>query len=478
MPVNLVGVVRARINRAFLETGVGVLTDEAISQSQWRATLGGRQTSGVVRKALVALLAVLLTAVFLFHQTSSLAGTLQDLTDEERRQCLEQWRQRELPPPLEALVPPAIGRQPWLRAIREWNDQVIAFTKDQAYRVEIDSKKLVPLRLPNCASIFDLGEDSRALYAVCSREDGFFVMSRKKTGSGEWKSVLDLPPGEFADLSVHRKRTVSARLAISETTVLVATPEALWWRTHDTSEWKRTESHRMGKSWADVEQTTEAHDAAIRQNHADFARYEDPPDVVLLADSALYLGWDFGEFGGWLDRVELGPAGSPTGKPELIQKVNIHSLAWSEDGAVWVGAGLSHGDTGAGRVLAIEGRRVRTILDEHPYLCSSAAPSPRELRLPHAASIDGLTLDEQGRPLVVASELGVFRILGDNVVPVVEKNMLLRYEDEQSIFFGEPVGVAATDQGIFVASSSLGVFAFLKKDGEYEFSQIVLPESR
>ena len=162
--------------------------------------------------------------------------------------------------------------------------------------------------------------------------------------------------------------------------------------------------------------------------------------------------------------------GFPGGEPELIRRSPVRSIVEGEGGAVWVGAGFSLIGGEAGQVLLIENGSVRTIVDESSLRCDSSG----ELSLPQPAAIQGLTLDVEGRPLIVAGDLGVFRIADESIVPLIQKRMVFSYSADKVIHWSLPVGIVATDRGILVASSSLGVFAFLEEDGAYEFSQIVL----
>jgi len=101
--------------------------------------------------------------------------------------------------------------------------------------------------------------------------------------------------------------------------------------------------------------------------------------------------------------------------------------------------------------------------------------------MPRPVAIQGVALDPEGRPLVLAEQLGIYRLEDEALVPVIEERLYVRYvkyhpDSSSGVISTEgsaAVGIVATERGIFVASRSLGVFAFLKDGDEYRFSQIV-----
>ena len=69
-------------------------------------------------------------------------GAAGALTDKERS-CLDRWQERSLPPAIDVAVPPEIPRQPTLRGVRLWDREVVAFAGEEAFRVDLESNRLV-----------------------------------------------------------------------------------------------------------------------------------------------------------------------------------------------------------------------------------------------------------------------------------------------------------------------------------------------
>lgn len=370
---------------------------------------------------------------------------------EQERACLFEWFARSLPPELQVAVPPEIGRQPTLRAIRTWNGDVVALTWNRAYRVDVESGRLVPIEIPSCPSILDLQESTTELFALCSRHEGPYLLTREKD-EHEWEVSLGLREADFLP---HGPLAAGAsgpwgRLAVSEHSAAVVGTDAYWWRSSESPRWTK-------------------HEFALREAPRVFESRL-PPEIAFIATDTLLLAWNHGEFESWFYRMELDPEGAPIGQTTRIHMEAVHSIVRDRDGVIWVGGGAGPFG-GTAHVLTLEGRTVSAILDEDPSRCEPAGDG---LRLPQPAGIQGLAVDAEGRPVVLAGDLGVFRIDGETLSPLFQKRMTREYPlDYGAIMNDRPVGLAVTRSGIFVASRSLGVFAFLEQNGGYEFSQIV-----
>lgn len=373
------------------------------------------------------------------------------LTDRERA-CLEEWRERSLPPQLEVAVPPELRRQPVLRTIVTWDGQVVALAWNRAYRVDVESASLIRVDVPPCPTLLDLGESADRLFALCSKRGDPYVVTRTKAAGSVWELTLALAQDDFLPTGPLKARAAGpwGRLAVSDGAVAVVGTEAFWWRSVEHPEWTKREL-----ALPDPPRVLDS---------------KTPPDAAALVADALLVAWDHGEFGHWFYRIEIDPGGA-VGQPTPVAATAVKSIVAGDGGVVWVAAGAQTGLAAEGQVLTLEGRTVRKILDESALRCELPAPG---LGLPQPAEIDGLTLDGDGRPLVLAGDLGVFRIDGEALVPVIRQRMIFEYRnDVGTIVRDAPVGIVATERGIFVASRSLGVLAFLERDGEYELSQIV-----
>jgi hypothetical protein len=372
---------------------------------------------------------------------------------ESARACLEEWDARSLPSIVQVAVPPAIGRQPMLRSIGAWNGDVVAFSWNRAFRADVKAGTLRPVEISNCPSVLDLGENRDTLFALCSKRGDVKLMTRTK-GSGEaWQVSLDPSDSAFLVKGPLAEQAAGpwGRLAVAERAVAVVGPEQFWWGSGGDDEWTMRE---LG-----IQNGPEVFESRL------------PPDVAFLTPTALLVGWDHGEFGSWFYRLELDSEGAPTDAPELIPTGAVNSVALGEDGVVWVSALGYEWPGSTGQVLALEGRTVRRVLDESARRCK---PAGAGLHLPQPAAIEGLALDGAGAPLVLAGDLGVFRINDEGLVPLLRRQLGVRYPlDTGAIMNDRPMGLVATKDGIFVASRSLGVFAFVEGGDGYELSQIV-----
>ena len=78
-------------------------------------------------------------------------------------------------------------------------------------------------------------------------------------------------------------------------------------------------------------------------------------------------------------------------------------------------------------------------------------------------------------PIVVTGDMGVFEIAEEGLVPLIRNRLIHTFVEGGSTIENRPVAIAASDRAIYVATRSLGVFAFLEHPDGYEFSQVTLP---
>lgn len=285
------------------------------------------------------------------------------LTDEETA-CLRRWHRRTLPPTVDAAVPPEIAPQPFLRDIQTWNGTIVAFGGENAYRVDVDGGHLVPLELPDCRSPLGLGENATSLFALCSRAEKLYLRKRSRSKGAAWETAPAIPRPDVWLGS--RSPPATPRLVVSEGAVAIVGAEAVWWMLEEDSKWRRSRLRFADPPGA--------------------LGFRFPPTATMWSSGSLFLGWDLGSHGGWFYRLQFGPDGLPTGRPDLIRKLTVHSIELGDDGVIWVGARLRNMLLAGGKVLRIEGPSVRTILDETNRRCEPAG----EMGLPQAAAIDAL----------------------------------------------------------------------------------------
>lgn len=373
--------------------------------------------------------------------------------------CFWEWLGRSRPAPVAAATPPEIPRQPRLRGIGAWNGSAVALSGETAYLAEPGPGLLAPLEIPNCPFVSDLAETSERLFALCSDHRKATLLSKSKNAPGDWTAILRVT-----------ERSRQPRLAVSKTAISVIGSRHLWFKPARSKKWQRYK--------LDAPSPFGAPATWLGRLLAVFGpSFLVGPEVSLLTDDELFLGWNFGEFGGALFRVPLNHESSAlTGDVELVRSMNPNWITEAEDGAVWVSAGVSHMGLALGQVLRIEDEAIQVVLDE-TSTCSD--PAEAELRLPQPGEIGGLTLDRDGRPLIVVGDFGILRLEEREVTPLVTSNLSLSYSPKEGYSIGSPpVGLAVTSAGLFVATRSLGVFAFLASDDGYEFRQLLVPSDQ
>ena len=360
-------------------------------------------------------------------------------------------------PEFDPKVPPEIPEQPLLRSIQVWGGEVVVLAEDYEprtftpYRVDLEHGSLEPLVIKGCSSIPSLAESASTQFAACHSPGKSRVLARNTSPSAKWRTELVLP-----------EPTPEYLIAASGSAVAVVTSERIWYRA-DGGDWRKTD-HKVRSEYLGVVTPTE----------------------VLLTRRSLYLGWDLGEWRGMLYRWPvLSDSESPFGTGEFLREINVNSIVEGPDGAVWVSAGLGHLGLRRGILLRIQGDDIRTLVNEDGYFDEMKAGVPEpELRLPGSSVIDGFTFDQSGRGLLLAESLGVLRLADGRLSYAIEGSLDREYRRReesigQDVIIGSgPRGIVSTPEGIFAATSSLGVYAFFGAGPDYEFRQITVTSSR
>jgi hypothetical protein len=338
------------------------------------------------------------------------------------------------------LTPPSIPEQPLIRGIYNWGEVIAVVTDnyDPANHttryslgvVDDRAGRIVPFHELKCGSYDDIGY-SEELGKVLVCGDGR-VSRIFRLEEGSWKPISDALPGGDFRIAVDHERIA----AVADDTVFLIS--GLSGRTVLTAHFKVGASH-----------------------HA--------PSALILQGHAVVLGYDLGEFGGGLYRLELDP---PSGSAKLLTSGNIRSMKATPSGQIWVADGLAHMTMERGALYRLDGDRVETVAsisgsmmsgDEWKVLEKSGIP------FPGVTDLSGLTLDRSDQPVVAFPEFGVFALVQSKFVGLIETPMEFSYSMPRYNVTSRPEGLVIGKSGdIYIATRSLGVLIFHNSDGRYD----------
>lgn len=335
-------------------------------------------------------------------------------------------------------TPPAIARQPGIRDIYSWGDDVAVITEapDQdsshVYRLATADRRrsrLVPFREVQCDSYPDVAFSSelgKLLVCVRGSASQLYRFVEEK-----WTSLSDPIAGREFRLAVERDRV--AMISPTDVHVLPGTRTAAL----------PAEVAKPGWSM--------------------------PPSAALLSRDSLFLAYDRGEFGGALFRLDL--TETPAAATNLTGSVRF--LARDRAGAIWAASGIEHLGGIAGALYRVG----RTYVETVALISGDVGGGSRKragVEFPGLTSVSGLAVGGDGWPIVVLTEFGVFKLTDSRFVPLYRDSMKASYEISlggMSLSVGSrPVGVVATPAGeIYIATSDLGVLVI---DGTSALAQL------
>jgi len=338
------------------------------------------------------------------------------------------------------LTPPGIPEQPLIRGIYNWGEvvAVVADNYDSANHtvryslgvVDDRAGRIIPFRELQCGSYDDIGY-SEELGKVLVCGDGRVSRIYRLLG-GSWEPISDALPGRDFRIAVDHERIA----AVADDTLFLIS--GLSRRTLLSVHFKVETSH-----------------------HA--------PSALILQGHAVVLGYDSGEFGGGLYRVELDP---PSGSATLLTSGNIRSMDATLSGEIWVADGLAHMTMERAALYRLNGDRLETVASISGSMMSGDEWKVREksgIPFPGVTDISGLTLDRSDRPVVAFPEFGVFELVGGKFVGLIETPMEFSYSMPGYGVTSRPEGLVIGKFGdIYIATRSLGVLIFHKSDGRYD----------
>jgi hypothetical protein len=338
------------------------------------------------------------------------------------------------------LTPPGIPEQPLIRGIYNWGDvvAVVADNYDSANHtvryslgvVDDRAGRIVPFRELKCGSYDDIGY-SEELGKVLVCGDGR-VSRIYRLLDGSWKPVSEALPGGDFRVAVDHERIA----AVADDTLFLIS--GLSRRTLLSAHFKVGTSHRA-------------------------------PSALVLQGREVVLGYDSGEFGGGLYRLELD---SPSHSVTLLKSGNMRALNATPSGEIWVADGLAHMTIERAALYRLNGNRLETVASISGSMMSGYEWKVLEksgIPFPGVTDISGLTLDRTDRPVVAFPEFGVFELVEGKFVGLIETPMEFSYSMPGYNVTSRPQGLVIGRSGdIYIATRSLGVLIFRKSDGRYD----------
>ena len=334
-------------------------------------------------------------------------------------------------------TPPAIRQQPLIRAIHNWGGEVAVITepwissaKGSIYSlatVDPGGSRIVPFRAISCDSYDDVGYSEQiGKIVVCGRSDGARLYRQTPQG---WMPLSDAVLGKEFRCAVDRNR------------IALISDEAVY-------------LFSMGSS-----KPSSRISIGFKKLPGDFTGPM-VPAAALLSETSILLGYDEGEFGGALYRVNFS---QPTTPVKLLDD-NVKFLARSPSGAVWAGAGLGHLGGEHAALYRIDGPEPRVVASVSGYLMENGPRISEKsgAEFPALTTLNGLAFGDSDRPIVVFPQLGVFEYGDDRFNARYNGSLSFEYQDSlrglRIAVLSLPVGVVAAGPGdLYVATRSLGV---------------------
>jgi hypothetical protein len=353
------------------------------------------------------------------------------------------------------LTPPKIPEQPLIRTIYEWGDQIAAITETyqakekrlttELYVVDPSISRAIPVRVPDCDAYHDVAYDARlGKLVLCGTGKSARVY---KMSGAAWATVSEPVPGTGFRFAVDGDRIA----IVSDGIVFVISassnvrPEVI--------------PLRIGMPPGVM------------------------PSALLLADGALFVAYDLGEFGGGLYWMELKRGAKP---PTRVIHGNVAALARSRSGVIWAAGGLAHLSGLSAALYRVSGNRVEVVAAIGGFQggrrfdgaqIDEKITEKAGVPFPGLTSLSGLSLGGEERPTVVLPAFGVFEFSGDRFVRLYEGELSFHYQMPTYGVGSHPVGLAIGQSGdLYVASRSLGIFVLRRQDDRYELKQLLFED--
>ena len=193
------------------------------------------------------------------------------------------------------------------------------------------------------------------------------------------------------------------------------------------------------------------------------------PSAVYLNDKKLYLGFNWGEWGGALYALTLEPNGRFSKNISLLA-ANINGITADSKGKMWFSSGSAHMGLRRFGLYSYHYGKLETVLEGKGVVNKMLSESG--IKLPKLTTIDALTITSENEVLLIAAALGLITINDEKHISYLWKGELDRFYNnpEPNVSTSmSPSGVIQTSSSIFLAMRRLGVIEFERQEsGHYE----------
>lgn len=326
--------------------------------------------------------------------------------------------------------------QPTLKNLFVWDNLIIAEKdwtfNDKYYFCDTLKGRLTRLNIANDTDIVGLAETKYFLHAIVNRGSSYVLLTKNKQ-QDKWSS--DTLFSEFQGLKEIEL------LAIDSLLVLI-TSEKIYTKI-------------LNSEWQEI-----LIDSLLDESNVLFNKM---PEHCLLTKNSLFLGFDKGEWGGFLWEIPVSMGNERRlSKGKLILKDNIRALEYSSKGVLWVATGLAHLSLRKSGIYKYQNAKMHQLLWSQP-----------SLSLKENSDLSTFCLKNAEEPFFVASEYGVFKISSGNLEEVLKSKLYLTYSIKDYLVGSSPVGMYVDKNNtMFIAQSTLGVFLYTKTKDTYTFRQI------
>jgi len=200
----------------------------------------------------------------------------------------------------------------------------------------------------------------------------------------------------------------------------------------------------------------------ILSPHFIFPQAYTSPKMCLISSNSLYLGYDFGEWGGGAFKIPISWKGDilSLGKISDLPGRNIVGMALAKDGSLWIAEGNNHLGMKSAGLYHVKGEVSERILWFR---------SPDKLSLEGKSEIAAFCLSPEGEPVIAASELGIYAIADQQLIPLYAGNIWTNLETEMALFINTANGLTYDEKGrLFTGMGSGGIFQFAKREDRWE----------
>jgi hypothetical protein len=187
-----------------------------------------------------------------------------------------------------------------------------------------------------------------------------------------------------------------------------------------------------------------------------------PPLAALVSGGSLWLGYNYGEFGGGLYRAEIQVDGSVT-LPVLVRNLFVIAIAHADADSVWVAGGNSHGVFREATLIRYDDNDADVWIDQKTIAGKSSTFAKSRFRLPTASSVDAFAMSKEGHPLILVEKNGIFRITPEGVETVVSGEFTVEFPEADYTYVSTPTSMLmGEDSSILVGTTGLGVLRLTK----------------